>query len=120
MSTLNIQSLCKKMEKISLNYRCLLPELVPRLTLSGSNYPCLERISMVPKMFEPLRFDCNKAKIRAQQKQHVETSGDPWVVKQHQWNTGANETRQLNPGESRNKHKKFQPRPMEVINESTD
>ena len=28
------------------------------LTLSGSNYPCLERISMVPKMFEPLRFDC--------------------------------------------------------------
>ena len=29
------------------------------ITLSGSNYPCLERISMVPKMFEPLRFDCN-------------------------------------------------------------
>ena len=48
-----------KIEKISLNYRYLLPELVPWLTLSGSNYPCLERISMVPKMFEPLRFDCN-------------------------------------------------------------
>ena len=31
---------------------------MPWLTLSGSNYPCLERISMVPKMFEPLRFDC--------------------------------------------------------------
>ena len=29
------------------------------ITLSGSNYPCLERISMVPKMFEPLRFDCS-------------------------------------------------------------
>ena len=28
------------------------------ITLSGSNYPCLERISMVPKMFEPLGFDC--------------------------------------------------------------
>ena len=28
------------------------------ITLSGSNYPCLERISMVPKMFEPLRIDC--------------------------------------------------------------
>ena len=47
-----------KIEKISLNYRYLLPELVPWLTVSGSNYPCLERISMVPKMFEPLRFDC--------------------------------------------------------------
>ena len=29
------------------------------ITLSGSNYPCLERISMIQKMFEPLRFDCN-------------------------------------------------------------
>ena len=28
------------------------------ITLSGSHYPCLERISMVPKTFEPLRFDC--------------------------------------------------------------
>ena len=58
MSILNIQSLCRKIEKISLNCRYLLPELVPWLTLSGSNYPCLERISMVPKMFEPLRLDC--------------------------------------------------------------
>ena len=56
MSTLNIQSLCTK-SKISLNYRYLLPDLVPWLTLGGSNYPCLERISMVLKMFEPLRFD---------------------------------------------------------------
>ena len=47
-----------KIEKISLDYCYLLSELVPWLTLSGSNYPCLERISMVPKMFEPLRFDC--------------------------------------------------------------
>ena len=36
----------------------MLPELVPWVTLSGSNYPCLKWISMVPKMFEPLRFDC--------------------------------------------------------------
>ena len=28
------------------------------LTLSGLNYPNLEQISMVPKMFEPLKFDC--------------------------------------------------------------
>ena len=26
-------------------------------TLIGSNYPCLELIFMVPKMFEPLKFD---------------------------------------------------------------
>ena len=58
MSTLNIQLLCRKSRNNSLNYRYLLPELVPWLTLSGSNYPCLERISMVPKMFEPLKFDC--------------------------------------------------------------
>ena len=53
-----------KIEKISLNYRyCyLLPELVPRLTLSDSNYPCLERISMVPKIFQPLKFDCSTQK----------------------------------------------------------
>ena len=54
----------KKIKKISLNYRYLLPELVPWLTLSGSNYPCLEQISMVPKMFEPLRFDCSLDLIR--------------------------------------------------------
>ena len=33
---------------------------MPWLTLSASNYPCLEQISMVPNMFEPLRFDCSK------------------------------------------------------------
>ena len=26
--------------------------------LIGSNYPCLELIFMVPKVFEPLKFDC--------------------------------------------------------------
>ena len=36
----------------------LSPNLAPSLTLSGSNYPYLERISMVPKMFELSRFDC--------------------------------------------------------------
>ena len=46
------------MEKISLNYRDFLFDLAPWLTLSGSNYPCLEKNSMVPKMFEPLKFDC--------------------------------------------------------------
>ena len=28
------------------------------------------------------------------------TSGDPWGVEQHHWNTGAKENQQLNPGEA--------------------
>ena len=28
------------------------------VTLRGSNYRCLEQIFMVPKGFEPLKFDC--------------------------------------------------------------
>ena len=47
-----------KIENISLNYCHLLPDLVPWLNLIGSNYPSLEQISMVPKMFAPLKFDC--------------------------------------------------------------
>ena len=39
----------------------------------------------------------NEAKMRAQQKQRVETLEDLWVVKQHHWNTGAKENYQLNP-----------------------
>ena len=58
MSTPNIQLLWRK-------YRYLLPDLAPWLTLSGSNYPCLEQLSMVPKMFQPLKFDCSSLKSMA-------------------------------------------------------
>ena len=34
------------MEKTSLNFRYLLSDLEPWLTLSGSNYPCVEQISI--------------------------------------------------------------------------
>ena len=34
------------------------PDLAQLSTLIGSNYPCLELIYMVPKVFEPLKFDC--------------------------------------------------------------
>ena len=44
-------------KKKSLNDRYCLPNLTLWLTLSGSNYPCLEQLSMVPKIFEPLKFD---------------------------------------------------------------
>ena len=41
-----------------MNYPHLPTDLVLRLTLSGSNYSCLNQISMVPRMFEPLKFNC--------------------------------------------------------------
>ena len=34
------------------------PDLALLSTLSGSNYLCLELIFMVPKVFQPLKFDC--------------------------------------------------------------
>ena len=34
------------------------PDLALSSTLNGSNYPSLELIFMVPKVFEPLKFDC--------------------------------------------------------------
>ena len=33
-------------------------DLVLMSTLTGSNYPCLELIFMVPKVFEPLKLVC--------------------------------------------------------------
>ena len=36
----------------------LLPDLAQWFTLNGLNYPYLEQISMVPNMFESLRFYC--------------------------------------------------------------
>ena len=34
------------------------PDLALLSTLIGSNYPCLELIFMIPKVFEPMKFDC--------------------------------------------------------------
>ena len=34
------------------------PDLVLLSIFIGSNYPCLELIFMVPKVFEQLKFDC--------------------------------------------------------------
>ena len=34
------------------------PDLALLSTVIGSNYPCLELIFMVPKVFEPLKFYC--------------------------------------------------------------
>ena len=48
-----------KIEKTSLNYSDLPSELALWLTPSGSSYPRLKQIFIIPKMFEPLKFDCN-------------------------------------------------------------
>ena len=34
------------------------PDLALLSTLTDLNYPCLELIFIVPKVFEPLKFDC--------------------------------------------------------------
>ena len=47
-----------KIENISKNYPYLGPDLAPWLNLIGLNYLSLEQISMIPKMFKPLKFDC--------------------------------------------------------------
>ena len=41
--------------------------------------------------------------------QLVETPRDPWAVAEHHWNTEAKENYLLNPGEPRNRPKKFGP-----------
>ena len=51
----NIPSCYRKSKKILSKP----PDLALLSTLIGSNYPCLELISMVPKVFEPLKFDCS-------------------------------------------------------------
>ena len=37
------------------------------------------------------------------------TPGDPWGVEQHNWNTGAKENQQLNPGGPSNRQKSSGP-----------
>ena len=52
----NIPSCYRKIKEILFKS----PDLALLSTLIGSNYPCLELIYMVPKVFEPLKFDCIK------------------------------------------------------------
>ena len=55
----NISSCYRKSKKILSKP----PDLALLSTLIGSNYPCLEPILMVPKVFEPLKFDCSSSEI---------------------------------------------------------
>ena len=54
MGTNNIPSCIRKSSK----YPIKPPGLPLKSTLIGSNYPSLELIFMVPKVFQPLKFDC--------------------------------------------------------------
>ena len=60
MRTHNIPSCYRKIKEILI----MPPDLALLSTLIGSNYPCLELIFMVPKVFEPLKFDCSSHKIK--------------------------------------------------------
>ena len=44
-------------------------------TLNGSNYPRLELNSMVPKVFEPLKFDCSSLSYTLKQFQTKHLKG---------------------------------------------
>ena len=52
MRTHNILPCYRKIKEILI----MRPDLALLSTLIGSNYPCLELIFMVPKVFEPLKF----------------------------------------------------------------
>ena len=54
MRTHNIPSCWRKSKTYP--YYAPLPGSI--INLNGSNYPCLEQIFIVPKVFEPLKFDC--------------------------------------------------------------
>ena len=53
MRTHNISSCYRKIKEILI----ISPDKALLSTLIGSNYPCLELIFMVPKVFKPLKFD---------------------------------------------------------------
>ena len=56
MRSHSIPSYYRKVEEI-----LIMPsDLALLSTLIGSNYSCLELIFMVPKVFEPLKFDCKQ------------------------------------------------------------
>ena len=61
MSTLNIQLLYRRLKRFALIIHDLLNDVASGLTLNGSNYPYLKQIFMIPKRFEPSKFDCKWA-----------------------------------------------------------
>ena len=54
------------------------PDLALSSTLISSNYPCLEVIFMVPKVFEPLKFEFNKISLSTLHWNFVIASDRDW------------------------------------------
>ena len=57
MSTHNIHLLYKTPKRYPTISSIMPPGMALTVTLHGSNYRCLEQIFMVPKGFEPSKFD---------------------------------------------------------------
>ena len=68
MRTHNIPFYYKKNRKYS---PFMPPDMALSLTLISSNYPCLEHIFMVRKVFEPLNFYCNSGPISLIATKHI-------------------------------------------------
>ena len=59
------------------------PDLALWLTFVSSNYPSLEHIFVVPKVFEPLKFLCIKHQFKIACKVFLNLKLDPASVKTH-------------------------------------
>ena len=58
MSTHNIHLIYRTPKRYPTIISIVLPGVALIVTFQGSNYRCLEHIFMVPKGFEPSKFDC--------------------------------------------------------------
>ena len=58
MSTRNMHLKYRTPKRYPTNISIVPPGLALIVTFRGSNYRCLEQIFMVPKGFEPSKFDC--------------------------------------------------------------
>ena len=58
MSTNNIHLKYRTPKRYPTIISIMPPDVAPIVTFGGSNNRCLEQIFMVPKRFEPLKFDC--------------------------------------------------------------
>ena len=59
MSTHNIHLKYRTPKRYPTIISIIPPGVAPIVTFRGSNNRCLEQIFMVPKRFEPSKFDCN-------------------------------------------------------------
>ena len=57
MSTHNLHLQYRTLKRYATIISTVPPDVALIVTLRGSNYRCLEQISMVPKGFEPLKFE---------------------------------------------------------------